>query len=1054
MPFAPHLGFSIQDGLTKPEILYPFLFGIFAVTSLCIATLLFPASFSAASRVISWVLSIYLELKNPIRHTETGRNIPGPSYVWPNGQGDVEKVLTRPEQLHAIFKDSDKHTKATNSDSGYFMSRILGQCLGLMAGPRWKLLKGIEAPPFMHPTAVRSIGRIQEHVRAHFHDLETDGNLREGRIHPVQDLKMLPFFIVAEANYGSLTPAMKSELDSLAPARENLMKFVLFGGLARFNISRFFPTEANRQLRRFRSQWRAFNRAAYERAREKHPSAMVVQMYDAVHKGVLTEEQVAQTMDETLYANLDVTTGGLSWNLVFLAANPACQARLHEEISALTPAEEEGYISRNGTYLAACVLESSRLRPALPFTIPQSAPTERVVDGYRIPAGTNYVVDTWGLNVRDEFWAPDNSTYRPERFLNSSNTDLRYHFWRFGFGPRQCIGRYTADVVIRAILLHLVKHYELQMLEEGNFTQDPECWITHPDLQVKSNNAGPLQDPENPNARVTSATFLPEPPQSPHRAQEVLVPDGASTRYINETFLSQILDKEKALYKVIGTPRETDEITSGLRPEGLLASSRRPTSWSNELDLSRWQSAQLWQIYRNNVDPVVKILHLPTVEPLVYATMNGEGSDDCRALLFAIYFAAVTSLSEVDAANLLGRDRRSCLLDFQARIEKVVIDAACLDAPTMLSLQALAIYITCLRAHRTSRSGWIMNGVLIRAAQSIGLHRDGTHFNLTPFDAEVRRRLWWQIIVLDYRAAEDHGLEVHGFGSRSDTRLPLHVNDSDLSPELRILPGPRARWTEMSLFLLTSEIAIAFQKVYHTTVDHTDNAQRLQTVQELTAYLESTYLCHCDTNIPIQKVAWLSTRSLLSKFEFFVYQLSLNKEQSQEAVSAAAERTLISACSCLEQSMELQTDDLLRGFRWLFASYNQFHCLMYVLWHLCAQPTWPHVVRVWNIVDLVFNVTENDPTRPDPGPTWKVLQHLREKAAQRRGNVTMSSPTQTHGASEERVPESRTAEQHSGQDLEGTADGFGDLLAPPLDPSSLTEWINLSENLGMYRFEP
>ncbi|KAE8359924.1 cytochrome P450 [Aspergillus caelatus] len=1040
----PNLGFHFLDGFTGPGILYLFLFGVFAVASLCIATLLFPTSLTATSRVISWVFNIYLQLKNPIQHTETGRTIPGPSYVWPNGQGDVEKVLTRPDQLHGIFKDSDKHTKATNSDSGYFMSRILGQCLGLMAGQRWKLLKGIAAPPFMHPTAVRSIGRIQEHVQAHFHDLEINGNLSEGRVHPVQDLKMLPFFIVAEANYGSLTPGMKSELDALAPARENLMKFVLFGGLARFNFSRFFPTKANRQLQQFRSQWRAFNRAAYERAREKHPSAMVVQMYDAVHKGMLTEEQVAQTMDETLYANLDVTTGGLSWNLVFLAANPACQARLHEEISTLTAAEEEGYISRNGTFLAACVLESSRLRPALPFTIPQSAPTERVVDGYRIPAGTNYVVDTWGLNVRNDFWAPDNDTYRPERFLTSSNTDLRYHFWRFGFGPRQCIGRYTADVVIRAILLYLVKHYELQLLEEGNWAQDPECWVTHPDLQGS----------DNPNARVTSASLLPEPAQSPNRPQELLVPDGASTRYINETFLSQILDKEKALYKVIGTPHDTDEITTGLRPEGLLASSRHPANSSNELDLSRWQSAQLWQIYRNNVDPVVKILHLPTVEPLVYSTMNGEGSDDCRALLFAIYFAAVTSLSEVDAANLLGRDRRSCLLDFQARIEKVLIDAACLDTPSMLSLQALAIYITCLRAHRTSRSGWIINGVLIRAAQSIGLHRDGTHFNLSPFDAEVRRRLWWQILVLDYRAAEDHGLAVHGFGGRSDTHLPLHVNDSDLSPELRILPGPRGRWTEMSLFLLTSEIAIAFQKVYHSTVGHTDSVQRLQTVQELTSYLQTTYLCHCDTNIPIQKAAWLSTRSLLSKFEFFVYQLGLNNEQSQEEVSSTAEQTLISACSCLEQSMELQTDDLLRGYRWLFASYNQFHCLMYVLWHLCAQPTGPHVVRVWNVVDLVFNITESDPTRPNPGPTWKVLQHLREKAGQRRGSATVPSPTQAHGPSDERVLESRTAEQHSRQSLDGAADGFGDLLAPPLDPSSLTEWINLSENLGMYRFEP
>ncbi|KAB8075090.1 putative cytochrome P450 oxidoreductase GliC-like protein [Aspergillus leporis] len=442
----------------------------------------------------SWILNVFLTLKYPIRHVETGRRIPGPSYAWPNGQGDAEKfvhgrerseewqrkygdvyriwagmtlevVLTRPEQLHAIFKDSDKHKKAADSDSGYFMSRILGHCLGLMAGQRWKFLKGIVAPPFMHPAAVKSISRVQKQAREHIYDLEAKGDLRYGRIHPIQDLKMLPFFIVAESNYGTLSPEMKSELYALAPARENLMKFVLFGGLARFHFSRFLPTQANRQLQRFRSQWQAFNRAAYERAKEKQPSTL---------------------SRKTLYANLDVTTGGLSWNLVFLASNPACQAKLYEELSTLiTPEAEAGYISRNGTYLAACVLESSRLRPALPFTIPQSAPTERLVKGYRIPVGTNYVVDTWGLNVRNEFWAPDNNTYRPERFLGSSATDLRYHFWRFGFGPRQCIGRYTADVVIRAILLYLVKHYELEMLGEGSWTQDPECWITHPNLQVK-----------------------------------------------------------------------------------------------------------------------------------------------------------------------------------------------------------------------------------------------------------------------------------------------------------------------------------------------------------------------------------------------------------------------------------------------------------------------------------------------------------------------------------------------------------------------------------------
>ncbi|KAH8422326.1 Zn(II)2Cys6 transcription factor [Aspergillus melleus] len=559
--------------------------------------------------------------------------------------------------------------------------------------------------------------------------------------------------------------------------------------------------------------------------------------------------------------------------------------------------------------------------------------------------------------------------------------------------------------------------------------------------------------PEDPK-RDPSAAYLPDPPPSPSRRQELLVQDGGSTRYINETFLSRILEKDSGLHKAIGTPRDSAEPAVGFRPEGLLLSrSRRPSTEEEQLDLSRWQAAQLWQIYRTNVDPVVKILHLPTVEPLVYSTMNDGGSEDLKALLYAIYFAAVTSLSGTDAANLLGRDKRSALLDFQSRIETALADSACFDLPSILSLQALAIYITCLRAHSTSRSGWIINGVLIRSALSIGIHRDGTHFNLSPLEAEMRRRLWWQIIMLDHRAAEDHGLAVHGFGSRADTHIPLHIDDSDISVETRMMPSPRTRWTEMSVFLLTAEIGIAFQQLFHNTASQpVEPAQRLQTVHELTSYLENAYLRHCNINIPIQKAGWLTTRSLLAKFEFFVHQEGLNNDRPQESVSSTAEQTLTSACNCLELSVELQTDDLLRGFRWLFVSYNQFHCLTYILWHLCAQPTGPNVVRAWNIVDVVFDLTENDASRPDPGPLWKVLRHLREKARQRRQDENAPPPV-PENLPEGQLPVEKRVEERPMEQIEPPPEGLEDVLAPNLDPNSLSEWMDFSENLGIFRFD-
>jgi Fungal specific transcription factor domain len=62
-----------------------------------------------------------------------------------------------------------------------------------------------------------------------------------------------------------------------------------------------------------------------------------------------------------------------------------------------------------------------------------------------------------------------------------------------------------------------------------------------------------------------------------------------------------------------------------------------------------------------------------------------------------------------------------------------------------------------IRALNPERSVWILLGVAIRAAQSLGLHRDPSNFSVSLFEAEIRRRLWWYIVSLDSRTGEDHG---------------------------------------------------------------------------------------------------------------------------------------------------------------------------------------------------------------------------------------------------------------------------------------------------------
>jgi cytochrome P450 len=347
-------------------------------------------------------------------------------------------VLTRPSQLKALFNDSDKHQKALNNDSGYFMSQILGKCVGLINPPSWNKVRAVTEVPFRHDAVVFQTAVVQRHVEAHFARLHQASELSRGLIHPAKDLKMLPFWVVCEMFYGTLPEDYLTRIGDLASPREQLMKHVMRGGLTRFAFSQWLPTQANRALRDFKAKWKQLNREILRFCQQYNQSSPIITMWKNVYNGDIAEDQLLQTLDEALFANLDVTTGGLSWNLVYLAAYKEVQEKLRAEVEGFSLSENiAGYLKRQTSLLQCCVMESSRLKPLAAFSVPQSAPTDRVVDGYVIPAMSNIVVDSYSLNINNEYWGPDNHTYRPERFMNRNNTELRYLFWRFGFGPRQ-----------------------------------------------------------------------------------------------------------------------------------------------------------------------------------------------------------------------------------------------------------------------------------------------------------------------------------------------------------------------------------------------------------------------------------------------------------------------------------------------------------------------------------------------------------------------------------------------------------------------------------------
>jgi hypothetical protein len=111
---------------------------------------------------------------------------------------------------------------------------------------------------------------------------------------------------------------------------------------------------------------------------------------------------------------------------------------------------------------------------------------------------------------------------------------------------------------------------------------------------------------------------------------------------------------------------------------------------------------RLWNVYVKSVDPVLKILHIPTVQSIVLATILDPGSAQSStvALTFAIYFAAVTALCHDNENEPIDLPcQKSALLKrYKICLDRLLTVADLMNRPEIVALQALTIYAVSTKA--------------------------------------------------------------------------------------------------------------------------------------------------------------------------------------------------------------------------------------------------------------------------------------------------------------------------------------------------------------------
>ncbi|KAJ9248806.1 fungal-specific transcription factor domain-containing protein [Paecilomyces variotii] len=445
-----------------------------------------------------------------------------------------------------------------------------------------------------------------------------------------------------------------------------------------------------------------------------------------------------------------------------------------------------------------------------------------------------------------------------------------------------------------------------------------------------------------------------------------------------------------------------------------------------------------WHIFLENVDPVVRILHKPTIRNLLdEAQQKGlEGlPKPSIALLLAICFCAMVTLDPWRSRALFNADGNEAMQHCKHAVEHAMAEAQLIQTRDIQVLQAFTLFLTCVQ-RKNSQPVWTLIGLAIRIATSLGLHQESVNFGLSPFEIEMRRRLWWQLHLLDMRASEDCSYGgVTSIFYESNTRLPLNINDSDLDSSATAPPTEREGLTEMSFSLLRYDVCSAtmrMRKLHYPDATSDDAVEGLSSsassfrkkealIEELSSYVHQRYLQYFASNpqSPLCALAAETGKLVLTKTRLVAHHKLLqqlagpgSRDSSPGHMDATIqvpdffpdsflEDLFISSVSLLESQVRLSSDSQFAQWRWLLGFYNQWHATSFILSQLCIRlealrntttACSPSVLeklgRAWRAVEATFAMYQKQDDAYDPDGSsrsarWGPLEFLRQKVEQK-----------------------------------------------------------------------
>lgn len=280
-----------------------------------------------------------------------------------------------------------------------------------------------------------------------------------------------------------------------------------------------------------------------------------------------------------------------------------------------------------------------------------------------------------------------------------------------------------------------------------------------------------------------------------------------------------------------------------------------------------------------------------------------------------------TSLSltiELKVKSNFHDDKNQLIARYRLGTEQALEQADFLNRPDMALLQALTIYLSVLQHTGKMTPAWVLAGVLVRVAISMNLQVDGSkNANISPFEGEMRRRLWWQICLIDSKSGNLQASAYKLSEDMFDTEMPANTNDANIDPHMsQTPPVTDGGWTDTSVFLLRCEIWTLSRRLRSIGPATADINKKRELVKRSQTKIEATYLKHLDPSQPIHGFIATNVRLFFTKVNL-VLPPKLQHHNTMRPTNPTPLPSLFSSClAVIEYTYSLQNESGWAGWRW------------------------------------------------------------------------------------------------------------------------------------------